>query len=217
MFQINPTFKTSTTKWILVWRKEMQSRFGGVPQVDITALQNLGIDVGGALSGNFAKPSGFASGGCVAGCSYCLNQSPKYMPRFVQCGPDMLTTTSTGKRQQVVPKPLRQLAQQIASQGNMGGLAQGGLPKKYHDAAPDGHNPEFVTGLTGYYACGGGTGQSDDIKAMLHDGDYVMDADVVAALGDGLQQGWQNRVGGLPQAGAAQRHRRRQARACKHR
>ena len=39
--------------------------------------------------------------------------------------------------------------------------------------------------MTGYYACGGGTGQSDDIPAMLHDGDYVMDAETVSALGDG--------------------------------
>jgi len=64
-------------------------------------------------------------------------------------------------------------------------LAAGGLPSKYTEAAPKGHNPEFVTGLTGYYAQGKGTGQSDDIPAMLHDGDYVADADLVAALGDG--------------------------------
>jgi len=63
--------------------------------------------------------------------------------------------------------------------------AGGALPSKYTDAAPKGHNPEFVTGLTGYYAQGNGTGQSDDIPAMLHDGDYVADADLVAALGDG--------------------------------
>ena len=66
-----------------------------------------------------------------------------------------------------------------------GGYAKGGLPEKYHAAAPKGHNPEFITGVTGYYACGGGTGQSDDIPAMLHDGDYVMDAETVSALGDG--------------------------------
>ena len=47
------------------------------------------------------------------------------------------------------------------------------------------HKPEFITGHTGYYAQGGGTGQSDDIPALLKDGDYVMDADIVAALGDG--------------------------------
>ena len=64
-------------------------------------------------------------------------------------------------------------------------MAAGGLPAKYTEAAPKGHNPEFVTGLTGYYAQGKGTGQSDDIPAMLHDGDYVADADLVAALGDG--------------------------------
>lgn len=64
-------------------------------------------------------------------------------------------------------------------------LAAGGLPSKYTEAAPKGHNPEFITGLTGYYAQGKGTGQSDDIPAMLHDGDYVADADLVAALGDG--------------------------------
>jgi hypothetical protein len=65
------------------------------------------------------------------------------------------------------------------------GYATGGLPHQYKAAAPKGHNPEFITGLTGYYACGGGTGQSDDIPAMLHDGDYVMDAETVSALGDG--------------------------------
>ena len=65
-----------------------------------------------------------------------------------------------------------------------GGAAHGGLAK-YHAAAPKGHNPEFITGMTGYYACGRGTGQSDDIPAMLHDGDYVMDAETVSALGDG--------------------------------
>ena len=64
------------------------------------------------------------------------------------------------------------------------GRAQGGLAK-YKEAAPEGHNPEFITGVTGYYAGGRGTGQSDDIPAMLHDGDYVMDADAVAAFGDG--------------------------------
>jgi len=62
--------------------------------------------------------------------------------------------------------------------------AHGGLAK-YKEAAPKGHNPEFITGVTGYYAGGRGTGQSDDIPAMLHDGDYVMDADAVAAFGDG--------------------------------
>jgi len=82
--------------------------------------------------------------------------------------------------------PLHQLRQGIrrdAQPANL--LAHGGLPHKYREAAPEGHKPEFITGLTGYYANGKGTGQSDDIPAMLHDGDYVMDADTVASFGDG--------------------------------
>jgi len=79
-------------------------------------------------------------------------------------------------------QPLTQMAQ-----GPLNHLihhAEGGL-SKYKEAAPKGHNPEFITGVTGYYAGGRGTGQSDDIPAMLHDGDYVIDADAVAAFGDG--------------------------------
>lgn len=159
--------------------KEMQDRFGGVPQIK---LQPFGEPEGGLAQGG-----SFAGGGCVSSCSmtYCYNQDAKYMPKFVNCGPDFLTNSATSKRQPLTQKQLTHLQQRISNMGNMGGLAAGGLPKKYQDAMPKDHNPEFVTGMTGYYACGGGTGQSDDIPAMLHDGDYVMDADVVAALGDG--------------------------------
>ena len=47
------------------------------------------------------------------------------------------------------------------------------------------HVPEFITGHTGHYASGKGDGQSDDIKALLNDGDYVIDAESVAQLGNG--------------------------------
>lgn len=159
--------------------KEMQDRFGGVPQIKLKPF--------GEPEGGLAHGGSFAGGGCVSSCSmtYCYNQDAKYMPKFVNCGPDFLVNSATSKRQPLTTKQLTHLQQRISQYGNMGGLAAGGLPKKYQDAMPKDHNPEFVTGMTGYYACGGGTGQSDDIPAMLHDGDYVMDADVVAALGDG--------------------------------
>jgi hypothetical protein len=54
-------------------------------------------------------------------------------------------------------------------------MADGGKP----------HIPEFVTGATGHYVKGEGDGQSDDIPAMLADGEYVFDADTVAQLGNG--------------------------------
>jgi len=140
-------------------------------------------EFGSPTSGNFASPSGFAGGGTTT--CFCLNNDPKYMPKFADCGPSVLPSVVSQRRAALTPKELRHLQQSISPMGNMGGLAKGGLPSKYQEAEPHGHNTEFVTGLTGFYACGGGTGQSDDISAMLHDGDYVMDADVVAALGDG--------------------------------
>jgi hypothetical protein len=159
--------------------KEMQDRYGGVPQIKLNPF--------GEPEGGLAHGGSFAGGGDVASCAmtYCYNNDAKYMPKFVNCGSDFLVSSATSKRQPLVHKQLSHLQQRISNMGNMGGLAAGGLPKKYQDAMPKDHNPEFVTGMTGYYACGGGTGQSDDIPAMLHDGDYVMDADVVAALGDG--------------------------------
>ena len=158
--------------------KEMQDRFGGVPQIKLNPF--------GESEGGLAHGGSFADGGNVEGSmTYCYNNDAKYMPKFVNCGSDMLVNSAVSKRQPLTLKQLTHLQQRISQHGNMGGLAAGGLPKKYQDAMPNNHNPEFVTGMTGYYACGGGTGQSDDIPAMLHDGDYVMDADVVAALGDG--------------------------------
>ena len=148
---------------------EMQSRFGGVPQVNLNPYNISGLPPVQSYSGGGTS----ATAGCVASCSYtyCYNQDAKYMPKFVSCGSDVLTTTPSSKRQQFTPKQLAQLQQHISTMGNMGGMASGGLPKKYRDVMPKNHNPEFVTGMTGYYACGGGTGQSDDIPAMLHDGD----------------------------------------------
>ena len=62
--------------------------------------------------------------------------------------------------------------------GNIHGL-------DYGDGDSSGHNPKFITGATGHYVKGKGDGQSDDIPAMLADGEYVFDADTVASLGNG--------------------------------
>ena len=158
--------------------KEMRDRFGGVPEIKLKPFDE---PVGGLAQG-----TGFSGGGNVEGTvTYCYNNDAKYMPKFVNCGSDFLVNSAASKRVPLTHKQLMHLQPRISQHGNMGGLASGGLPKKYQEAMPKDHKPEFVTGMTGYYACGGGTGQSDDIPAMLHDGDYVMDADVVAALGDG--------------------------------
>jgi hypothetical protein len=64
----------------------------------------------------------------------------------------------------------------LDSNQTISGFAKGGLAE---------HNPEFITGATGHHVKGEGDGQSDSIPAMLADGEYVFDADTVAALGNG--------------------------------
>jgi hypothetical protein len=89
------------------------------------------------------------------------------------------------------PQPLRQmsvipqLAALLQSRGMH--LAEGGQPDHAHPHY-DG-TPLFRTGglesLGGKYVEGKGDGTSDDIAAMLANGEYVFSADVVSALGNG--------------------------------
>ena len=52
--------------------------------------------------------------------------------------------------------------------------------------APDVDNMRFAKGGRSKFAVNGaGTGRSDDIPAVLSDGEYVIDAETVALLGDG--------------------------------
>ena len=84
------------------------------------------------------------------------------------------------------PKVLPQLAALLQSRGMR--LAEGGQPDDHKHPNYDG-NPVFRTGglsgLGGKYVEGKGDGTSDDITAMLADGEYVFSADVVSALGNG--------------------------------
>ena len=143
-------------------------------------LADRGYGAAPARSGGLIQA--YADGGSTC----CFKAILKDLaPNFAPCTQEMLPPLSARKATPFTLAKLAQLKPYIAPTGGMGGMAKGGLPSKYAEAAPEGHNPEFITGLTGYYAQGGGTGQSDDIPAMLHDGDYVMDADTVAAFGDG--------------------------------
>jgi len=84
------------------------------------------------------------------------------------------------------PKVLPQLAALLQSRGMH--LADGGQPDDHNHPNYDG-TPVFrtggLTGLGGKYVEGKGDGTSDDITAMLADGEYVFSADVVSALGNG--------------------------------
>jgi len=74
---------------------------------------------------------------------------------------------------------------QVSPMDNMGlapqAMKTGGLPRPSGVPMVDGRNDYRM----GAAVSGAGTGQSDDIPAMLADGEYVLDSDLVSMLGDG--------------------------------
>lgn len=144
------------------------------------SLDQLLEQLNPSLSGNVPT---YADGGPIenpfAPLSSALDPK-KVASEFVSAKPTLLAYKKAVSSPVLSHAPLKNMYQSIAR-----GMAEGGLPSKYEEATPKGHKPEFITGVTGFYADGKGTGQSDDIPALLHDGDYVMDAETVSALGDG--------------------------------
>jgi hypothetical protein len=68
------------------------------------------------------------------------------------------------------------------------GLQKYWNPPQYADGGSiEGHNPEFFSegGLQNRYVKGAGDGTSDDVPAMLANGEFVIPADVVSSLGNG--------------------------------
>jgi len=65
--------------------------------------------------------------------------------------------------------------------------ADGGEIMQEDLSMPEGHHPEFFSegGLHNRYVRGDGDGTSDDVPAMLANGEWVIPADVVSALGNG--------------------------------
>ena len=95
---------------------------------------------------------------------------------------------------QYAPHVLPQLAALLQSRGMKfadGGDVNDENPQGLADQAHPNYNgtPTFRTGglegLGGKYVEGKGDGTSDDITAMLANGEYVLSSDVVAALGNG--------------------------------
>jgi hypothetical protein len=78
-----------------------------------------------------------------------------------------------------------------------GMMAEGG---QAHGGGEGEHVPEFITGATGHYVKGRGDGQADMIPAMLASGEFVWDADTVAALGNGDSDSGAKILDGMRQA-----------------
>lgn len=102
---------------------------------------------------------------------------------------------------QYAPKVLPQLAALLRSRGMS--LADGGRPDDHEHPNYDG-TPVFRTGgldgLGGKYVEGKGDGTSDDISAMLANGEYVFSADVVSALGNGSNKAGADKLGEMVEA-----------------
>jgi hypothetical protein len=99
------------------------------------------------------------------------------------------------------PKVLPRLAALLQARGMT--LAKGGQPSDAKHPNYDG-TPVFRTGglegLGGKYVEGKGDGTSDDISAMLANGEYVFSADVVSALGNGSNKAGAERLGEMVKA-----------------
>ena len=91
------------------------------------------------------------------------------------------TMISTGQPTQSNTPEYSQIIGQLASILGKRGYKVGG---SVHVPGPEGRFYEKHE-TRGFAVGGPGTGQSDDIPTMLSDGEYVFDADTVAALGDG--------------------------------
>jgi hypothetical protein len=93
---------------------------------------------------------------------------------------------STGKYEQPNITDYSPIIPKLASILGQRGYKFGGSVSPSSDYVPGPEGRFYEKHETRGFAVGGpGTGQSDDIPTMLSDGEYVIDADTVAALGDG--------------------------------
>jgi hypothetical protein len=120
------------------------------------------------------------------------------IPEGTPASSEMLTPIKLANSNYQPQQPLSALGQGIVpeNQVQIGGngltalqMAMLANPKyAAHGGHISGHptaDPTEQVFKTGHYVTGKGDGQSDDIPAMLADGEYVFDADTVAALGNG--------------------------------
>jgi hypothetical protein len=145
-----------------------------------------------ALTGKSASPSSYYTYGADQGGGTGLTSqaqgsrpSPGYPSIASSSAPSQTTFANPGSSSPfdaLSSAGLKAISSGALPGINTYGLKKGGSPE--HRGQAD-HIPEFITGATGHFVQGRGDGQSDDIPAMLADGEYVFDADTVAALGNG--------------------------------
>jgi hypothetical protein len=112
---------------------------------------------------------------------------PEMMPQIGQQQQPQ-QTQQQGLPQQAPPQMMQQMPQGMPQQGIMP-QQQGMPPPMRKGGLPHASNVPMVEGRMdfrkGAAVHGAGDGQSDDIPAMLADGEYVIDAETVAQIGNG--------------------------------
>ncbi len=143
---------------------------------------------------------GYADGGPVMG---GMPQMPQGMPQMGQQGmPKMPPQAMMGQRPGMPPMGMGRM-QGMLPQGRPDGMPPMGGPGGGMRRGPMGDRAGALAAMAqqngrAAFARGGvsgpGTGRSDDIPAVLSDGEYILDAESVAMLGDGSSKAGAQRL-----------------------
>lgn len=142
-------------------------------------LANIDPKLLNVLQGGRAATPNYYTYGTDSGGSTGLTSSNISSPT-----PGYPSQASSNQQTNLASSPLTSGFNALTSAG-LAAMNTGNIPTVVAKKGGEIHEPQFITGATGHYVQGEGDGQSDDIPAMLADGEYVFDADTVAALGNG--------------------------------
>jgi hypothetical protein len=165
---------------------ESPSYTSGAGASGAAALSSLGSNVGSIINAipgvtSFAKWLGSSSTPTSGGTSSPTTFDDSAPPQTIKDGGMVTPLMANGG--EVQSPSYYTFGQVINPQDVLNQMAQGGQPRH------GGLHVPTVEGRHDYRAgarvTGPGDGQSDDIPAMLADGEYVFDADTVAQLGNG--------------------------------
>ena len=150
-----------------------------------TTVPVSGLPTASTSTGGVSGGSGGASGTTAASdFSKYVNPIPSYLR------PTELSTGAVSQAPALWAGIDPRLAEILTQRAAHGGQIHPRLMKVLHERGgelvPGPENRLYMRhAKRGFAVEGPGTGQSDDIPTMLADGEYVFDADTVAALGDG--------------------------------
>jgi hypothetical protein len=155
---------------------------GGTTTTPVTTTVPVAAAVPSAATSGASGSSG--SGSKASDISTYVNPIPAYLrPTELSTG---AVSQATPLWAGIDPRLAEILTQRVAHGGQIHPQLMKVLQERGGELVPGPENRMYMRhAKRGFAVTGPGTGQSDDIPTMLADGEYVFDADTVAALGDG--------------------------------